>query len=100
MAGEEDSLLNFFMLWDGYLNYKLKQFARAQPFSCHIHPYVDVTLNGLSDQMTYSPLEVHEPSYNLHLKVFQAQPVVGKRVLSFYIEPSNETISLIIASNA
>ena len=73
IAGELDSLNNLFMLMDGYLLYKNKQFARATPFEVHIRPFTDVDLNGLSDQMTYSPLEVHEPSADLPLKVFQAQ---------------------------
>ena len=100
VAGELDSFINFFMLLDGYLNFKNKQFARATPFECHIRPYTDVDLNGLAGQMTYNPLEVHEPADNLPLKVFQAQPVVGKRVLSFYFEPDDETsISLVITGN-
>ena len=32
IAGENDSLINFFMLLDGYLTYKAKQLARATPF--------------------------------------------------------------------
>ena len=89
VAGELDSLTNFFMLLDGYLTYKSKQFARATNFEVHIRPYIDVALNGLAGQMSYSPLEVHEPADNLRLKVFQAQPVVGKRVLSFYFDPED-----------
>ena len=89
VAGEADSLTNFFMLVDGYLNFKSRQLARATPFDVHIHPYADVDLNGLSGQMIYTPLQVHEPSAGLPLELFQAQPVQGKRVLSLYFEPED-----------
>ena len=45
VAGDSDALTNFFMLLDGYLNYKSKQLARATPFQVHIYPYADVDLN-------------------------------------------------------
>jgi len=100
VAGDVDSLANFFMLCDGYLHFKAKQLARATPFEVHIYPYVDVDLNGLSGQMSYTSLEVHEPSANLPLKLFQAQPVQGKRVLSLYFEPEDEaSVSLVITGN-
>ena len=100
VAGDSDALTNFFMLLDGYLNYKSKQLARATPFQVHIYPYADVDLNGLSSEMTYSPIEMHEPSTDLPLKIWQAQPVIGKRVLSLNFEPEDEsTVSLVITGN-
>ena len=87
MAGDAESLTNFFMLFDGYLNFKAKQLARATPFDVHIYAYTDVDLNGLADQMSYKPLQVHAPSVDLPLRLFEAQPVQGKRVLSINFEP-------------
>ena len=50
--------------------------------------------------MTYSPIEMHEPSKDLPLKIWQAQPVIGKRVLSLNFEPEDEsTVSLVITGN-
>ena len=39
VAGKEDALVNFFLFLDGYLEFKAKQFARANPFEVLIHPY-------------------------------------------------------------
>ena len=66
----------------------------------HIYPYAVVDLNGLGSEMTYMPIEVREPSDNLPLKIWQAQPVIGKRVLSLNFEPEDEsTVSLVITGN-
>ena len=39
VAGGESALQNFFLFLDGYLQFKCKQFARANPFEVRIYPY-------------------------------------------------------------
>ena len=39
VAGGESALQNFFCFLDGYLQFKSKQFARANPFEVKIHPH-------------------------------------------------------------
>ena len=39
VAGGEAALHNFFMFLDGFLEFKCKQFARANPFEVKIRPY-------------------------------------------------------------
>ena len=39
IAGKEEALVNFFLFLDGYLEFKAKQYARANPFEVVIHPY-------------------------------------------------------------
>ena len=83
IAGGQDSLLNFFMLMDGYFQHRSKQLARATPFEVHIYPYVDVDLNGLAETMSYTPVTQHPQGRELPLKLFRARPVVGRKVLCF-----------------
>ena len=101
IAGDTiDAVVNFFMLFDGYLQYKAKQFARATPFEVDIYPYVGVDLASLQDSMNYKPITLQDPRKDLPLKIFQAQPVVGKRVLTFFFEPeSGSEVSLVITGN-
>ena len=100
VAGEADSLSNFFMLLDSYFQFKAKQLARATPFEVHIYPFIDIDLSSLGEQMAYSPIVHHEPSTNLPLKVFQAQPVTGKRVLTLNFEPESDSeLNLVITGN-
>ena len=100
IAGGQDSLLNFFMLMDGYFQHRSKQLARATPFEVHIYPYIDVDLNGLSETMSYTPVTQHPQSRSLPLKLFEAHPVVGKKVLCFFFEAESDyELSLVITGN-
>ena len=88
--GEFDSLTNAFHLFDGFLQFKSKQLARATPFEVHIYPHVSVGsgLSALADQLSYTPIEIHDPAKVLVLKFYQAHPCVGKKILCFYFEPN------------
>ena len=100
VAGAMSALENFFMLFDGYMQYKAKQFARATPFEVHIHPYSGVDLSGLEEQMAYRPIEFIEPAKELPLKWFEAHPVIGNKILCFHFEPEDEnTLHLVITGN-
>ena len=66
----------------------------------HIYPYIDVTLSSLGDVMSYNPIVHHEPSRDLPLKVFEAHPVVGRRILSLNIEAdSDNEVSILVSGN-
>ena len=100
LRGEQDSLLNFFMLIDGYFQHRAKQLARATPFEVHIYPYVDVDLNGLAETMSYAPVTQHPQGRDLPLKIFQAHPVVGRKMVCFFFEAESESeLSLVITGN-
>ena len=88
------------MLIDGYFQHRAKQLARATPFEVHIYPYVDVDLNGLAETMSYAPVTQHPQGRELPLKIFQAHPVVGRKVLCFFFEAESESeLSLVITGN-
>ena len=100
VAGEIDQVINFFNLLDNYLLRKAKQFARATPFEVNIYPYTDVDLESLPDQMSYKPIKVHPCGRDLPLKLFEAHPVVGKKVLTLNFETEATTeLSLVITGN-
>jgi hypothetical protein len=100
VAGEIDQVINFFNLLDNYLLHKAKQFARATPFEVNIYPYTDVDLESLPDQMSHKPIKVHPCGRDLPLKLFEAHPVVGKKVLTLNFETEATTeLSLVITGN-
>ena len=97
IAGEVASLINAFLLFDRYFQFKNKQLARATPFEINIYPYVDVELPGLEEQMQYTPIKIHQPAATLPLKRFDAQPPASKRILALIIEPtSDKELNLVI----
>ena len=94
------SLENFFLFFDGYLQYKSKQFARATPFEVNVHPHMGVDLSGLKETLTYKPIEFLEPASALPLKWYEAHPVVGNRILCFHFEAEDDNIlHLVITGN-
>ena len=100
VAGGMGALENFFLLFDGYMQYKQKQFAKATPFEVNIHPHSDVDLSSLDEKMTYKPLDFNEPARDLPLKWFEAHPVIGNKIICFHFEPKDEsTLHLVITGN-
>ena len=100
VAGEMESVVNFFLLLDGYFNFKARQLARATPFEVRVHPHCEIILDSLKEQMSYATIEFHEPTNDLPLKVFEAHPVNSKRVITLYFEPEDEaTVSMVIVGN-
>ena len=100
VAGEMESVVNFFLLLDGYFNFKARQLARATPFEVRVHPHLEINLDSLKEQMSYATIAFHEPTNDLPLKVFEAHPVNSKRVITLYFEPEDEaTVSMVIVGN-
>ena len=68
----------------------------------HIYPHLSVGghLSSLGDQLSYSPITIHEPAKDLALKWFQSQPCIGKRILCFFFEPvDGNTLSFVLTGN-
>ena len=95
-AGDEDSLTNFFMLLDSFLSFRVKQYARASPFEVHIYGGSE-DLSGLGENLSYSPLVIHDSSDVPPLKWHEAHPVVGTGLLTLHFEPVSDTfLNLVI----
>ena len=94
------SLENFFLFFDGYLQYKSKQLARVSPFEVNVHPHIGLELSRLKETLTYRPTEFLDPAAALPLKWYEAHPVVGNRILCFHFEAEDDNIlHLVITGN-
>ena len=92
--------MNFFLLLDGYFNFKARLLARATPFEVRVHPHCEIILDSLKEHMSYATIAFHEPTNDLPLKVFEAHPVNSKRVITLYFEPEDEaTVPMVIVGN-
>ena len=87
-------------LWQEYMRFKAKQFARATNFEAHIFQYrgVDIT-DIVNTTMDYEPLTLHDQSTDLPLKVFQAQPPQSKKYITLVFEPKEESVNVVISGN-
>eukprot|EP00973_Karenia_brevis_P093892 12419660-Karenia_brevis.AAC.1 len=92
--------LNFLMLLDGWFRFKARQVARDQLFQVILHPHTGVDLAPVWDDLEYEHYTLQEPSAALPLHVFEAQPVVGKRISHLNLQlDSDSALSLIITGH-
>ena len=102
VAGDptENPVRNFLNLLDGYFKHKAEKAARKQPFEVHVTPHINVCLDNVTDGFEYEHYSVNEPTRNMPMSIFEAQPVTGKRVVTMNVESdSGEILSCIIAGN-
>ncbi len=91
---------NFLRLLDGWFRFKARQVARDQPFQVTLHPHTGVDLAQVWDDLEYEHYTLQEPSATLPLHVFEAQPVVGKRITNLNLQlDGDSTVSLIITGH-
>ena len=75
------------------------RYARASPFEVHIYPGSE-DLSGLGENLSYSPLVIHDSSDVPPLKWHEAHPVVGTGLLTLHFEPVSDTfLNLVITGN-
>ena len=80
-------LNNFLLLLDGFFVWKEKSIAQSQPFQVEIHNYMNSTEAGnVWDDLEYKEYSYNEPTQNLPLKIFEAPPPYGKRIVTLQIE--------------
>ena len=90
--------LNFLRLLDGWFQHKEKQIAREQPVQVVIHPHIGIDMSGFGEDFSYENYVINEPTARLPLHVFEAQPVIGKRitVLNLQFGSNDSLIDLLI----
>jgi hypothetical protein len=83
---------NFLRLLDGWFLHKEKQIAKEQPFQVVLHAHTGIDLSGIRDDLSYEHYVINEPAVRLPLHIFEAQPVVGKKitVLNLQLKGDNE----------
>ena len=91
---------NFLRLLDGWFRFKAQEAARDQPFQVTLHPHTGIDLAALWDDLQYEHYTLKEPSAELPLRVFDTQPVVGKRITTLNLQLDSEsTLSLILTGH-
>lgn len=99
VAGEDASALeNFLHLLDGWFGHKATQMARAEPFELHLHPHMGIDVTKAAEDFSY-PWTTEEPAASLPMGFFEAQPVVGKRAVTFHFEAEGDAVNVLIAGN-
>ena len=93
-------LRNFLLLLDDWFKYKENLLSRDQPFEVHLHPHISVGVANILEDLEYEHYTLNEPARVLPLGIFEAQPVVGKRIVSLNIQIDTPIqISVVITGN-
>lgn len=90
---------NFLLLLDDWWKFKSK--AMARDLEVQYHPHISVgDMGDTADQLCYAHCTVEDPSPNVPLGIFEAQPVVSKRIVTLTVQPEGEdTVSILISGN-
>jgi hypothetical protein len=102
VAGETEACVsNFLLLLDGFLAWKGRQLAREQPFEVHLHPHTSAKTAAVDawDLLEGCEYTRMQPAQRLPLKFFEAQPVQGKRIVTFRLELDDGKLSALIVGN-
>ena len=74
--------------------------AREQPVQVVIHPHTGIDLAELEEELSYEHYVMNAPAAKLPLHIFEAQPVVGKRITVLNIQlKSDGEIDLVITGH-
>jgi len=91
---------NFLLLLDGFWKFKARQLAQDQPFQVVVHPHTSIDLSAVWDELEYENYTLQENSATLPLHVFEAQPVVGKKITTLNLQVDGDTmISMIVTGH-
>ena len=92
-------LNNFLLLLDGFFVWKEKSIAQSVPFQVEIHPYLDsVEAGHVWDDLEYKEYSYNEPTKDLPLKIFEAAPPYGKRIVTLQMElEGTDKVSLVFS---
>ena len=92
-------LNNFLLLLDGFFVWKEKSIAQSVPFQVEIHPYLDsVEAGDVWDDLEYKEYSYNEPTKDLPLKIFEAAPPYGKRIVTLQMElEGTDKVSLVFS---
>ena len=93
-------LNNFLLLLDAWFVHKESNMAQDQPFEVHLYPHVSVDIATPWEDLEYKHYSRNDPAADLPLSLFEAQPVVGRRIVVFNIQTNGPNeISIVITGN-
>ena len=66
-----------------------------------LHPYTGIDLASIWDELEYKHYTLQSPNTKLPLHVFEAQPVVGKRItiLNLQLDDDDDVLSVVITGH-
>ena len=90
VAGEAEAkpVSNFLLLLDGF--WKAKESELQHKFDVEIHPHVSADVSDVWEDLEYDKYCLEDPAAVLPLKFWEAAPVIGKRVVSMYLQMNSE----------
>ena len=90
---------NFLLLLDEWWTFKSKTMGRELEVQYHPHTSVG-DLGGTADHLTYENCTVEGTSPTVPLGIFEAQPVVSKRIVTVTVQPEGgDTVSILVSGN-
>ena len=89
VAGRPDlaALKNFLLLLDEFWSFKSQ--AMARDFEVHVYPHVGLDVSDMEDQFTYEHYSLKEQLATLPMGRFEAQPVIGRKIVTLQIQPQS-----------
>ena len=96
---EAKPVANFLLLLDKWWAYKAKAMGRELEVQYHPHTSVG-DMGELAEQLAYQHCTVEAPSTALPMGIFEAQPVISKRIVTVNVQPeSGETVSILVSGS-
>ena len=96
------SLDNYLLLMDQFWNHLAEQMAQETKIEVCIHTAPNVNVDEIWENMTYSGLQLNEPSErssDLPMTLFEAPPCFGKKPVAMSVEIHDaETVSLVFVN--
>ena len=90
---------NFLLLLDEWWAYKSKAMGRQLEVQYHPHTSVG-DLGDIDEQLAYEHCVVEAPSASVPLGIFEAQPVISKRIVTINVQPEGaDTVSILVSGS-
>ena len=97
-APDERPLGNFLLLLDVFFAHKSR--LMKKDFAVKLCPHIGVDIRSILDDLEYGHYEPENPSTDLPLKSFEAQPLGSKKIVTVHVQvESDEIMSLLLAGN-
>ena len=92
-------ILNFLVLLDEWWAYKSKAIGRE--LQVQYHPHISAITTGCTtENINYEHSAIMPPAATLPMGIFEAQPVISKRIVTVNLQPEDDdTMSILISGN-
>ena len=92
-------LFNFLLLLDDYWKFKSK--ALSRDLEVHLNPHINVDIADVWEHLEYEHYTLEEPAKTLPIGIFDAHPVIGRRINTVHIRPdTSDSFNILIAGNS